>query len=75
MTYDEALASAGETLATLDGLAAEEWIADSFIAEALVSNDDSGGYRVDTETLFYSLREMGERQLALDLERQLFPSS
>lgn len=71
MTYDEALAHVHEVLAILDGLAEEEWIAESFIPEALIQDEGENGYSVAISGIYYTLEEMGERQLSLDLEEKL----
>ena len=71
MTYNEALVEVSNILTVLEDIAAESWIVEGFISEALVLGNPTSGYTVDLGTLLYTLREMGEHQLALDLERQL----
>lgn len=68
-TYVEAKRYVDDLLAKLDELADEDWIAESFIPEALVIEVGSNDYSVDVGTLVYGIEESGEDQLALDFRK------
>ena len=55
-------------LSKLDNLSGEDWISESFIVDTLITGSEDSGFAPDIGTVLYSLREMGELQLAIDFE-------
>lgn len=66
-TREEALQEVERVLGVLNDVAEEDWIAESFIPEALVVESGDEFY-VDMSLIFYGIREMGEDQLYVDFK-------
>ena len=55
-------------LSKLDELSGEDWISESFIIDTLIIGSEDSGFTPDIGAVLYSLREMGEPQLAIDFK-------